>query len=165
MTDLEITEADANVSQMPDGAPLRDLPGYWDRAVAQRVDNLILEQVENLEDKVANASMQVKGWKVPSRSSSVDSDSGETSFKTNRLDPVDAAKYRLMELEGAIERRYLKPPLGFATGEGGVGVQVDSEDSIPKGKKTLVLTIHCRDVQLTILIDLFRSWYMERSCC
>lgn len=33
---------------------------YWLTDVALRVDLLMLEQVEALEDKVANASMQVK---------------------------------------------------------------------------------------------------------
>lgn len=59
-------------------------------------------QVEALEDKVANASMQMKGWKIPSRDGP-DIQVGEV---------VTIAKERLASLESAIERRYLKPPLG-----------------------------------------------------
>lgn len=58
--------------------------------------------MEALEDKVANASMQVKGWKVPNR------DSEDVSPGS----AVTVAKERLASLEAAIERRYLKPPLG-----------------------------------------------------
>lgn len=63
---------------------------------------LIFMKVEALEDKVANASMQIKGWKIPSREG-VDFDS---------IQAVSIAKERLLSLEAAIERRYLKPPLG-----------------------------------------------------
>lgn len=58
--------------------------------------------MEALEDKVANASMQIKGWKVPNRESE-EIPPGEA---------VPLAKERLSALETAIERRYLKPPLG-----------------------------------------------------
>lgn len=59
-------------------------------------------QVEALEDKVANASMQVKGWKVPNRDAE----------EVTPGQAVPLAKERLASLEAAIERRYLKPPLG-----------------------------------------------------
>lgn len=87
-----------------------------------------LFQVENLEEKVANASMQVKGWRVPSRSAEAEVPPG------NKLPAVETSKQRLISLEAAIERRYLKPPLGFATGEGGIGIQVEQDESIPKGE-------------------------------
>lgn len=89
--------------------------------------------MENLEDKVANASMQVKGWRIPSRSNSSEG-SFEGNSRKSKSDVIEIAKQRLLALESAIERRYLKPPLGFSTGEGGVGIQVDQDDSIPKGK-------------------------------
>lgn len=57
--------------------------------------------MEALEDKVANASMQIKGWKIPARETPEDLG-----------DAVNIARERLIELEVAIERRYLKPPLG-----------------------------------------------------
>lgn len=103
------------------GAPLPDAPGAWHPSVAQRVDLFLLEQVsyccwfakifslsslfyfqvEALEDKVANASMQVKGWKIPAR-----------EVPDNLDEVVNVARERLVALEAAIERRYLKPPLG-----------------------------------------------------
>lgn len=61
-----------------------------------------LFQLEILEDKVANASMQVKGWKIPSR---------ETHDIPYRQ-IVNIIRERLSSLEQNIERRYLKPPLG-----------------------------------------------------
>lgn len=42
------------------GAPAADVPVQWSDDVALRVDLAILEQVEAMEDRVANASMQVK---------------------------------------------------------------------------------------------------------
>ncbi|CAH1966841.1 unnamed protein product [Acanthoscelides obtectus] len=89
------------------GAPAPDEPGAWSQTVAQRVDMFLMEQVEALEDKVANASMQVKGWKLPSR------DVQEIPYRQI----VEAAKDRLSSLEQNIERRYLKPPLGVNTGD------------------------------------------------
>jgi len=59
-----------------------------------------------------------KGWKVPGRATTEEGVSfrpscmpaeGEYEKKKN---PVELAKDRLMSLEAAIERRYLKPPLG-----------------------------------------------------
>merc|ERR1711974_36673 len=67
--------------------------------------------------KVASASMQVPGWKIPDKPL-VDSLSFRPSCLSTegdgdtRLNPVTVAKQRLLELENAIERRYLKAPLG-----------------------------------------------------
>jgi hypothetical protein len=51
---------DHKISALPGGAPLKDTHSDWLPDVALRVDVMMLEQVEALEDKVANASMQVK---------------------------------------------------------------------------------------------------------
>jgi len=59
-TDLAITDMDHKISALPGGAPLKDTYCDWFPDVALRVDVMMLEQVEALEDKVANASMQVK---------------------------------------------------------------------------------------------------------
>lgn len=67
VTDLAITDMDHKVAALPGGAPLRDEPNQWFPRVALRVDLQMLEQVEVLEDKVANASMQVKVSNVPVR--------------------------------------------------------------------------------------------------
>jgi len=98
------------------GVSVADPPGSWSKEVALRVDKYILEQVEALEDKVASASMQVPGWKMPDRPL-VDTLSFRPSCEEplendTRLDPVEVARQRLLELELAIERRYLKAPLG-----------------------------------------------------
>merc|ERR1712128_60934 len=96
------------------GVSVADPTGSWSKEVALRVDKYILEQVEALEDKVASASMQ--GWKMPDRPL-VDTLSFRPSCEEplendTRLDPVEVARQRLLELELAIERRYLKAPLG-----------------------------------------------------
>lgn len=132
LVDLETGgEIDSRIKFMSENVPRRDVPSSWDRTVSQRIENLILEQVENLEDKVASASMQVKGWKIPNRSNF---ENDESNTKRQKIDPIETSKQRLIALESAIERRYLKPPLGFATGEGGIAIQADQDESIPKGK-------------------------------
>ncbi|KAL0268350.1 UNVERIFIED_CONTAM: hypothetical protein PYX00_010324 [Menopon gallinae] len=156
LVDLDHKEKDSRIKFLSDGAPMSDVPNSWDRSVLQRVENLLLEQVENLEDKVASASMQVKGWKIPSRSGPSDSEDGDSDNKS----AVDIAKERLIALEAAIERRYLKPPLGFSTAEGGIGIQPDQDESIPKGLgvwREAVLKSHTA-AQLSMAL------YMLESC-
>lgn len=97
------------------GVPAEDHAENWSRSVALRVDKYILEQVEALEDKVASASMQVPGWRIPDRALAdtlVFRPSCEEEGEGLRLDPVKVAREKLLELEAAIERRYLKAPLG-----------------------------------------------------
>ena len=59
-----------------------------------------------------------QGWKVPPRASTDESIKFRASCVSpennddERQDPVAIAKERLASLEAAIERRYLKPPLG-----------------------------------------------------
>lgn len=92
--------------------PLPDDPNAWSEQVAMRVDAQLLEQVEALEDKVANASMQVKGWKLPPRAGSEEAEEIEKLNELENVSAVEQARQRLLSLEAAIERRYLKPPLG-----------------------------------------------------
>lgn len=78
----------------------------WNPRVAKRVEQQLLDQVEALEDKIANASMQIKGWIVPQRDNDSESDDALESIDLNLI------RDRIANLEAAIERRYLKPPLG-----------------------------------------------------
>lgn len=78
----------------------------WNPRVARRVEQQLLDQVESLEDKIANASMQIKGWIVPQRDNDSESDDALESIDLTLI------KDRITNLEAAIERRYLKPPLG-----------------------------------------------------
>ncbi|KAF8781842.1 Bromodomain adjacent to zinc finger domain like protein [Argiope bruennichi] len=64
-TDLEITDMDKEISKCAGGAPDPDPEDFWYKDIALRVDMGILEQVENLEEKVDGSSMQVKCWKPP----------------------------------------------------------------------------------------------------
>jgi hypothetical protein len=125
---------------LPCGVPAPDKPGKWSKEVALRVDKYILEQVEALEDKVASASMQVPGWKLPNRPDietrkfqpSCDflaaEEKGEKLDTKAGDDPVAEARERLLELEGAIERRYLKAPLGHSNAE--VSLQTITSSSV-----------------------------------
>lgn len=85
----------------------------WNPAIARRVELSLLDQVESLEDKIAGASMQIKGWTAPSRDADAE----------NELDLVTGItmiRDRILGLEAAIERRYLKPPLGTSTAESNI---------------------------------------------
>ncbi|XP_071627096.1 bromodomain adjacent to zinc finger domain protein 2B isoform X11 [Temnothorax longispinosus] len=97
--------------------PKPDNPSNWSEQVALRVDAQLLEQVEALEDKVANASMQVKGWKLPPRAGTEEAEEIEKLNEMEKISAVEQARQRLLSLEAAIERRYLKPPLGVCTGD------------------------------------------------
>lgn len=77
----------------------------WSPEIARRVELTLLDQLETLEDKIASASMQIKGWVVPSKD-----DNGDNAMDV--VDNISMTRDRILGLEAAIERRYLKPPLG-----------------------------------------------------
>ncbi|KAK3753299.1 hypothetical protein QZH41_015241, partial [Actinostola sp. cb2023] len=71
----------------------------------------ILKEVEELEEKVFAASLQVKGWKLPSKISKTLSFNTINDVKQNGDNsPLSIAATRLAALELGIERRYLKHP-------------------------------------------------------
>ncbi|KAK8750686.1 hypothetical protein OTU49_014947 [Cherax quadricarinatus] len=99
------------------GTPVADDPSHWLPESALKVDFLILDAVYAMEEKITNASMQNKSWRL--------GDSGEKhvgEFRASclqpvdendiRLNPIHIGRERLLALEEGIERRYLKPPLG-----------------------------------------------------
>ena len=59
-------------------------------------------QVEALEERVAAASMQVKGWRAARLALPAAATGAEI---------VARARHKLASLEAHVERRYLKPPL------------------------------------------------------
>ncbi|XP_055998604.1 bromodomain adjacent to zinc finger domain protein 2B-like isoform X7 [Ostrea edulis] len=84
--------------------------------LSHQVELQVLEEVENLEERIASASLQVKGWKVPQRISEEADFTLVDRFNHEKLGPnekypLDAARDKLSCLEPNIERRYLKPPL------------------------------------------------------
>lgn len=82
----------------------------WNPAIARRVELALLDQVESLEDKIASASMQMKGWTAPARDP-------ESENELDLVTGINMIRERILGLEAAIERRYLKPPLGTSTAE------------------------------------------------
>lgn len=91
----------------PPGGWIESVPwNAWSSSIARRVEVALLDQIEAVEDKVASASMQIKGWQIPQREG--DSDNGIVEDVT-----IDMLRERIAGLEAAIERRYLKPPLGI----------------------------------------------------
>ncbi|XP_031365922.1 bromodomain adjacent to zinc finger domain protein 2B isoform X6 [Apis dorsata] len=114
---LTATELQATPDEPDTPIPKPDNPAVWSEQVALRVDAQLLEQVEALEDKVANASMQVKGWKLPPRAGTEEAEEIEKLNEMEKISAVEQARQRLLSLEAAIERRYLKPPLGVCTGD------------------------------------------------
>ncbi|XP_078334663.1 bromodomain adjacent to zinc finger domain protein 2B-like isoform X10 [Crassostrea virginica] len=84
--------------------------------LSHQVELQVLEEVENLEERIASASLQVKGWKVPQRISEEADFTLVDRYNHAKLGPkekypLDAARDKLFCLEPNIERRYLKPPL------------------------------------------------------
>ncbi|XP_071475238.1 bromodomain adjacent to zinc finger domain protein 2B isoform X1 [Marmota flaviventris] len=114
----------------------RDIVENWSvEEQAMEMDLSILQQVEDLERRVASASLQVKGWMCPEPASEREDLvyfehksftklckehdgelTGEEENSVNALErksdnPLDIAVTRLADLERNIERRYLKSPL------------------------------------------------------
>ncbi|NXE13024.1 BAZ2B protein, partial [Lophotis ruficrista] len=125
-----------DVNENEDNQVTRDVVENWSvEEQAMEVDLAILQQVEDLERRVASASLQVKGWLCPEPASERDdlvyrehksitrlhkkhdgdcagSGEGNTSSLERKSDnPLDIAVTRLADLERNIERRYLKSPL------------------------------------------------------
>jgi len=112
------SELSENIVEIVPGAPAPDDSQMFSKQVALRCEKYILEQVEALEDKVATGSMQVPGWVMPDRplvdTLEFRASCEEKTEGEERLDAVEVVRERLIELEAAIERRYLKAPLGFS---------------------------------------------------
>ncbi|XP_050608820.1 bromodomain adjacent to zinc finger domain protein 2B isoform X19 [Macaca thibetana thibetana] len=114
----------------------RDIVENWSvEEQAMEMDLGVLQQVEDLERRVASASLQVKGWMCPEPASEREDlvyfehksftklckehdgeFTGEEESSAHALErksdnPLDIAVTRLADLERNIERRYLKSPL------------------------------------------------------
>lgn len=85
----------------------------WNPSIARRVELSLLDQVESLEDKIAGASMQIKGWTAPTRDPDAENE-------LDLITGITMIRDRILGLEAAIERRYLKPPLGTSTAESNI---------------------------------------------
>ncbi|KFV92537.1 Bromodomain adjacent to zinc finger domain protein 2B, partial [Eurypyga helias] len=125
-----------DTNENEDNQVTRDAVENWSvEEQAMEMDVAILQQVEDLERRVASASLQVKGWLCPEPASERDDlvyrehksvtrlhktqdgdfagdGEGNTSALERQSDnPLDIAVTRLADLERNIERRYLKSPL------------------------------------------------------
>ncbi|NXC65871.1 BAZ2B protein, partial [Anhinga anhinga] len=125
-----------DINENEDNQVTRDVVENWSvEEQAMETDLAILQQVEDLERRVASASLQVKGWLCPEPASERDDlvyrehksitrlhkkhdgdcaggGEGNTSSLERKSDnPLDIAVTRLADLERNIERRYLKSPL------------------------------------------------------
>ncbi|XP_077813162.1 bromodomain adjacent to zinc finger domain protein 2B isoform X20 [Macaca mulatta] len=114
----------------------RDIVENWSvEEQAMEMDLSVLQQVEDLERRVASASLQVKGWMCPEPATEREDlvyfehksftklckehdgeFTGEEESSAHALErksdnPLDIAVTRLADLERNIERRYLKSPL------------------------------------------------------
>ncbi|NXI40574.1 BAZ2B protein, partial [Galbula dea] len=125
-----------DINENEDNQVTQDIVENWSvEEHAMEMDLAILQQVEDLERRVASASLQVKGWLCPEPASERDDlvyrehksitrlhkkhdgdcaggGEGSTSSLERKNDnPLDIAVTRLADLERNIERRYLKSPL------------------------------------------------------
>uniref|UniRef100_A0A670Z0H1 Bromodomain adjacent to zinc finger domain 2B n=1 Tax=Pseudonaja textilis TaxID=8673 RepID=A0A670Z0H1_PSETE len=126
---IEINENDEN-------QVTRDIVENWSiEEQAMDTDIAILQQVEDLERRVASASLQIKGWMCPEPESEREDlvyyehksitplhkkrdgdciggeESSSSTLERKSDNPLDIAVTRLADLERNIERRYLKSPL------------------------------------------------------
>ncbi|KAG6447302.1 hypothetical protein O3G_MSEX004836 [Manduca sexta] len=123
-TELSVSHVD-RVIAMNGGYPSPDAPGSFSVSTARRVDMQILSMVEQLEERVAAASMQVKGWR-PSRVALPEAGGAGGAG----AEIVARARHKLAAVEAHIERRYLKPPLVqryASTTEANIGAVLQGE--------------------------------------
>ncbi|XP_078581683.1 bromodomain adjacent to zinc finger domain protein 2B-like isoform X14 [Branchiostoma floridae x Branchiostoma japonicum] len=92
----------------PSGAPLETWKEQESEDLAYKFEVSLLQDVEDLEERVFQASLQVKGWKLPPR---MTADYADKSIEDSDLQPLELAQKRLASLEMNLERRYIKPPL------------------------------------------------------
>ncbi|CAB3979425.1 bromodomain adjacent to zinc finger domain 2B-like isoform X1 [Paramuricea clavata] len=91
-----------------------EIADTWFPDQAFAANKNILIEVEELEEKIFAASLQVKGWRLPPKASQTLSYSAKSDgSKPENLCglPLTIAITRLASLEAGIERRYLKSPL------------------------------------------------------
>ncbi|KAM6129766.1 bromodomain adjacent to zinc finger domain protein 2B isoform 7-T8 [Pterocles gutturalis] len=125
-----------DTNENEDNRVTRDVVENWSvEEQAMETDLAILQQVEDLERRVASASLQVKGWLCPEPASERDDlvyhehksitrlhkkhdgdcagggEGNASSLERKSDNPLDIAVTRLADLERNIERRYLKSPL------------------------------------------------------
>ncbi|KAM8934507.1 bromodomain adjacent to zinc finger domain protein 2B isoform 3-T3 [Pelodytes ibericus] len=128
----------------------RDMVERWSvEEQEMEVDISVLQQVEELERRMASASLQVKGWMYPELASEREDlvyyehksvnkwnaerdgepsaeERGNSKALERRSDnPLDIAVTRLADLERNIERRYLKSPLSTS-----IQIKVDNVGTV-----------------------------------
>ncbi|XP_028411273.1 bromodomain adjacent to zinc finger domain protein 2B-like isoform X2 [Dendronephthya gigantea] len=92
----------------------KEIVDTWFPDQAFAANKNILIEVEELEEKIFAASLQIKGWRLPAKASQTLSYSRKSDgSKPESLCglPLTIAITRLAALEAGIERRYLKSPL------------------------------------------------------
>uniref|UniRef100_A0A8D0LBR1 Bromodomain adjacent to zinc finger domain 2B n=1 Tax=Sphenodon punctatus TaxID=8508 RepID=A0A8D0LBR1_SPHPU len=124
------------VNENEENQVTRDIVENWSvEEQAMEMDLTILQQVEDLERRVASASLQIKGWMCPEPASEREDlvyyehksvtklhkkhdgecaggdEGGSSALERKSDNPLDIAVTRLADLERNIERRYLKSPL------------------------------------------------------
>ncbi|CAM9630898.1 unnamed protein product [Lampetra planeri] len=131
----------------------REVASWSVEEQAFQADLAVLRLVEELEERVASASMQVKGWRCPERaserknlvyhnrkheklerkgSSSCEAVASRAAEEVERCpirrsddNPLDLAAVRLAALERNIERRYLRSPLSTT-----IQIQLDNVGTV-----------------------------------
>lgn len=115
----------------------------WNPQVARRVELALLDQVESLEDKIAGASMQIKGWTAPARDP-------ETESELDLITGITIIRDRILSLEAAIERRYLKPPLGTSTADANIAA-ITTQSVTLSSTREITTTIQLTGTTTTVI--------------
>lgn len=115
----------------------------WNPQIARRVELALLDQVESLEDKIAGASMQVKGWTAPARDP-------ESENELDLITGITMIRDRILSLEAAIERRYLKPPLGTSTADANIAA-ITTQSVTLSSTREITTTIQTTGTTTTVI--------------
>ncbi|KAB7505406.1 Bromodomain adjacent to zinc finger domain protein 2B, partial [Armadillidium nasatum] len=134
-TSLENISEEEKVFYDSFGFPTQDEPYHWSLDIALKVDLMSLEAIYALEEKITNASMQNKNWRLNEGNERPQYDFSSSSVsQEDRKNPIHIGRELLLNLEEGIERRYLKPPLGvLPTPKNENGVEPKNVTDSPKG--------------------------------
>ncbi|KAL7641995.1 UNVERIFIED_CONTAM: hypothetical protein RMT77_007869 [Armadillidium vulgare] len=134
-TSLENISEEEKVFYDSFGFPTQDEPYHWSLDIALKVDLMSLEAIYALEEKITNASMQNKNWRLNEGNERPQYDFSSSSVsEEGRKNPIHIGRELLLNLEEGIERRYLKPPLGvLPTPKNENGVEPKNVTDSPKG--------------------------------
>ncbi|XP_067934838.1 bromodomain adjacent to zinc finger domain protein 2B-like isoform X2 [Watersipora subatra] len=111
--DFECDERDSEIAKSAYQAVVVDDSSTWLEKQCRPIELTILDKVEDLEERVYQASIYTKNWADKKKHDATDLElvvTPATEVAEGQKRIIDLVKEKLLLLEAGVERRYLKPP-------------------------------------------------------